>query len=109
MTILPKNSLEFAFLPITSLKPNPHNARTHSKRQIRKIANSIKKFGFLGCVLIDMDGTIIAGHGRVEAAKLLGMTEVPTLCIAHLSPEELRAYMIADNRLAELAGWDNRW
>jgi DNA modification methylase len=110
MKLIKKNNtpnLEFAFLPINSLKPNPHNARTHSKLQIQKIRNSIQKFGFLGCVFIDIDNTIIAGHGRVEAAKLLGMTEVPTLCIAHLSPTELRAYMIADNRLAELAGWDN--
>jgi hypothetical protein len=93
-------------LPITSLKPHPHNARTHNKRQIRKIADSIRAFGFIGHVLIDKDHQIIAGHGRVEAAKLLKFDDVPTLCVGHLTPEQLRAYMIADNRLAELAGWD---
>jgi DNA modification methylase len=107
MTVLPKGSLELIKLPISSLKPSPHNARTHSKRQIRQIADSIRTFGFLGHVLIDKDHTIIAGHGRVEAAKLLEMTEVPTLCVAHLTSEQIRAYMIADNRLAELAGWDD--
>jgi DNA modification methylase len=93
--------------PISSLKPNPRNARTHSKRQIRKIASSIDAFGFIGHILIDTEGTIIAGHGRLEAAKLLKMETVPTLCISHLTPEQIRAYMIADNRLAELAGWDD--
>jgi DNA modification methylase len=92
--------------PISSLKPNPRNARTHSKRQIRKIADSIDAFGFIGHILIDTEDTIIAGHGRLEAAKLLKMETVPTLCISHLSPEQNRALMMADNRLAELAGWD---
>lgn len=92
---------------ISSLKPNPRNARTHSKRQIRKIANSIDAFGFIGCILIDTEGTIIAGHGRLEAAKLLKMETVPTLTISHLNPEQIRALMMADNRLAELAGWDD--
>lgn len=93
--------------PISSLKPNPRNARTHSKGQIRKIANSIDAFGFIGCILIDTEGTIIAGHGRLEAAKLLKMETVPTLTISHLNPEQIRALMMADNRLAELAGWDD--
>lgn len=82
------------------------NARTHSDKQIAQIAASIKKFGFVNPVLIGSNGTIIAGHGRVAAAKLLGLDEVPTIELAHLSEAERRAYVIADNRLAELAGWD---
>ena len=82
------------------------NARTHSQRQTRQIANSIEAFGFNNPVLIDEDALIIAGHGRVEAAKLLGMTEVPTVRLAHMSEVKKRTYVIADNRLAEKAGWD---
>ncbi len=93
-------------LPIASLRPRPKNARTHSKKQVRKIADSIERFGFVTPVLVDGDNTIIAGHGRVEAAKLLGLSRVPTLTLDHLSPEETRAYVIADNKLASLAGWD---
>jgi DNA modification methylase len=92
---------------IETLKPNPRNARTHSKRQIKLIAESVKAFGFLNPVLIDGNRVIIAGHGRVEAAKRLGMTEVPVLCINHLTDDEKRAYVLADNQLAARAGWDN--
>jgi DNA modification methylase len=88
------------------LKPRKNNPRTHSKRQIKQIAASIEEFGFINPVLIDGDDGIIAGHGRVEAAKLLGMSDVPTLRVDHLSPAQVRAYVIADNRLAENAGWD---
>jgi predicted phage terminase large subunit-like protein len=93
-------------LPFATLRPSAHNARTHSKKQIRQIAASIQRFGFNNPVLIDEQKQIIAGHGRAEAAKLLGMKEVPTVTLSHLSPAEVRAYIIADNRLAELAGWD---
>ena len=79
------------------------NARTHSDKQIAQIAASIKKFGFVNPVLLGADGTIIAGHGRVEAAKKLGLSGVPTIELAHLTEAERRAYVIADNRLAELA------
>jgi DNA modification methylase len=82
------------------------NARTHSDKQIAQIAASIRKFGFVNPVLISADGIVIAGHGRVEAAKQLGLLNVPTIELAHLSDAERRAYVIADNRLAELAGWD---
>jgi DNA modification methylase len=82
------------------------NARTHSDKQIAQIAASIRKFGFLNPVLIGSDGIVIAGHGRVAAANQLGLREVPTIELAHLSEAERRAYVIADNRLAELAGWD---
>src|SRR5271169_2318085 len=91
---------------IETLKPNPRNARTHSKRQIKLIAESVKAFGFLNPVLIDGNRVIIAGNGRVEAAKRLGMTEVPVLCINHLTDDEKRAYVLADNQLAARAGWD---
>ncbi len=93
--------------PITDLKPFAGNARTHSKKQIRQIADSIERFGFTNPVLISEAGEIIAGHGRVAAAKLIGMSEVPTLSLSHLSAAERRAYVIADNKLALNAGWDN--
>lgn len=89
------------------LRPHRNNARTHSRAQIKKIQASIREFGFANPVLIRGDGTIIAGHGRVAAAKLLGMEQVPTITIEHLSEDQIRAYVIADNRLAELAGWDD--
>lgn len=91
---------------IEEVKPNLHNARTHSKHQIRQIAESIRVFGFTNPVLVDSENQIIAGHGRVEAAKLVGLTEVPTIRLDHLSREQIRAYVIADNKLALNAGWD---
>ncbi len=91
---------------IAELKPYSKNARTHSPKQIRQIAKSIKTFGFTNPVLIDKDNCILAGHGRVEAAKLAGLTEVPVLVISHLTPAQKKAYILADNRLAELSGWD---
>jgi len=93
-------------VPIAKLRAYERNARTHSRRQIKKIAASIERFGFVNPVLIDQNNMIIAGHGRVAAAKLLGWLEVPTLRIEHLSDAEKRAYILADNRLAEEAGWD---
>jgi len=93
--------------PLTSLKPYANNARRHSRKQIRQIAESIRRFGFTNPVLIRDDGGIIAGHGRVMAAKELGLETVPTLKLSHLTPEEVRAYVIADNKLALNAGWDN--
>jgi DNA modification methylase len=99
-------SLKVEMLPPEAVKAYPGNARTHSKKQIRQIAKSIKRFGFCNPVLIDDDGQIIAGHGRVEAAKLLGLSMVPTVRLSHLSKAERRAYILADNRLAEKAGWD---
>jgi len=91
---------------VDHLKPAKANARTHSRKQIRQIAESIERFGFTNPVLIDNNNQIIAGHGRVEAAKLLGLSGVPALRLSHLSAAEKRAYIIADNKLAELAGWD---
>jgi DNA modification methylase len=92
---------------IETLAPYANNARTHSKKQIRQIAESIRRFGFCNPVLIADDNTIVAGHGRVEAAKLIGMTEVPVRRLSHLSKDEVRAYILADNKLAENAGWDS--
>src|SRR3954466_1806939 len=91
---------------ISTLRPYARNARTHSKKQVRQIATSIERFGFTNPVLISDDNEIIAGHGRVEAAKLLALPSVPTLRLAHLSPAQRRAYVIADNKLALNAGWD---
>jgi DNA modification methylase len=91
---------------IDQLRPNERNARKHSPKQISQIARSIKRFGFLNPILIDEANRIVAGHGRVEAAKLLGLETVPALRVEQLSDEEKRAYLIADNKLAENAGWD---
>lgn len=99
-------SKKLELVPVGSLSPHARNARTHSKRQIRQIAESIKRFGFTNPILTDDAGQIIAGHGRLEAAKLLAIAEVPTIRLSHLSDVEKRAYIIADNRLAEAAGWD---
>ena len=85
---------------VRSLKPYQRNARTHSKRQVKQIAASIERFGFVNPVLIGDDLTIIAGHGRVEAAKWLGLKAVPTLMLSHLNEAEKRAYILADNKLA---------
>ena len=93
--------------PLDTLKPYARNAHTHSKQQLKQIASSIERFGFIDPVLIGDDDFIIAGHGRVEAAKLLGRKTVPTLEISHLSHAERRAYILADNKLALNAGWDN--
>ena len=98
--------LAITYRNVSELKPYARNARTHTRAQIKQIADSIKRFGFTNPVLIDDDDQILAGHGRAAAAKLLGMTQVPTVRLSHLSPAERRAYILADNRLAEKAGWD---
>lgn len=97
---------QIAYRPVSGLKPYAGNARTHSKKQVRQIADSIARFGFTNPVLVSDEGEIIAGHGRVMAAKLLGLIEVPTLALSHLSAAERRAYVLADNKLALNAGWD---
>lgn len=98
--------LEIDYRAIADLKPRASNPRTHTKKQIGQIAASIQRFGFTNPVLIDDADGIIAGHGRVEAARQLGMEEVPTVRLSAMSEAEIRAYVIADNRLAELAGWN---
>ncbi len=102
--IVPSRALED--LAPETLRPHPRNARTHSRKQVKQIARSIKRFGFTNPVLIDGENLIIAGHGRVEAALQLQMRSVPCLRVDHLSPAEIRAYMIADNQIALNAGWD---
>jgi len=97
---------EYRMRKVDLLIPYPNNARTHSQDQISKIAGSIKKFGFTNPILVDKNNGIIAGHGRIAAAKLIGMTEVPTICLDHLTEVEVQAYILADNRLALDAGWD---
>jgi DNA modification methylase len=101
------SALAVVYHEVQQLVPYPRNARTHSKRQIRQIADSIGAFGFTNPVLVDRSGTIVAGHGRVEAAKLLGMKKVLTICLESLNEDQIRAYILADNKLAEKAGWDN--
>jgi len=93
-------------ISIDKLKPYKNNARTHSTEQVQQIADSINEFGFINPILIDGDYNIIAGHGRLMAAKILNMEKVPCLFIDNLSEAQKKAYILADNRLAELAGWD---
>src|ERR1700761_6974125 len=91
---------------IDSLKPRQSNPRVHSKKQIKQIANSIAEFGFVIPILIDASNGIIAGHGRVEAAKLVGMKDVPAIRVDHLTDTQIRAYVIADNKLTLNASWN---
>lgn len=101
------NNLQIEYRDPRSLTPSPLNPRIHTKAQIRKIARSVDSFGFNNPVLLDSDGQIIAGHGRVLAAIELGLSTVPTVPLSHLTEQQKTAYVIADNRLAELAGWDS--
>lgn len=101
-----KKAGRYELIPIDSLVPYPGNARTHSAEQIEMLRASLREFGFVSPVLVDGERNIIAGHGRVMAAKDEGMTEVPCVYVDGLTDEQRRAYIIADNRLAEHAGWD---
>lgn len=94
-------------IPIDLLKPYPGNARTHSDAQLATIARSIQTFGWMNPILAEQNGTIIAGHGRWLSAKQLGLKHCPVIRVEHLSPDAVRAYRLADNRLAELSGWDS--
>ena len=98
--------LQIEYLPINALRPRDRNARTHSKRQISQIERSIYQYGFVNSILVDEDNRIIAGHGRWQAAKVAKLDTVPVVRLSHLSETQKRAYVIADNRLAEKAGWD---
>ena len=93
-------------LPLDRLIPYARNSRTHSDAQVAQVAASIREFGFTNPVLIDAEDGIIAGHGRVMAARKLGLDKVPCIRLAHLSETQKRAYIIADNKLALNAGWD---
>jgi ParB-like chromosome segregation protein Spo0J len=93
--------------PISKLRAYDRNARTHSAEQVAQIVASIKEFGFTNPILVAGDGEIIAGHGRLMAAEQLELREVPVVVLDHLTPEQRRAYVIADNQLALNAGWDD--
>jgi ParB-like chromosome segregation protein Spo0J len=95
-------------LAIDHLIPYARNSRTHSDEQVAQVAASIREFGFTNPVLVDAEGGIIAGHGRVMAARKLGLAEVPCIRLAHLTEAQKRAYVIADNKLALNAGWDEQ-
>lgn len=99
--------LKIIYKKTAELLPYARNARTHSDSQVAQLAASIKEFGFNNPVAIDADGMILCGHGRVMAAQKLGLKEVPTVCLSHLSPTQVKAYILADNKLALNAGWDN--
>src|SRR5258708_38233172 len=98
--------LSVVYQDVDDLKPRTTNPRTHSKKQITQIAKAIRRFGIINPVLVDVANCLIAGHGRVEAAKELGLDQVPTVRLSDMGEAEIRAYVIADNRLAENAGWD---
>jgi ParB-like nuclease domain len=98
--------LTIRYLPVDSLRLDPLNPRVHSEKQIQQIAKSIRNFGFNVPILIDHEGNVRAGHGRLLGSNLLGMTEVPTICLDHLSPHQVRAFMIADNKLSLNSAWD---
>ena len=98
--------LKIEYAATDDLIPYIHNSRTHSESQIKQIASSIREFGFTNPILIDDQGTIIAGHGRVMAAKVLQLDKVPTITLGALTDAQRKAYVIADNKLALNAGWD---
>jgi DNA modification methylase len=102
----PKRGSSIEMLSPGSLRPAERNARTHSNKQIRQIADSMVRFGAINPVITDELGIIVAGHARVEAAKLLGLKQIPVIRLSHLNETEIRAYMLADNKLAEKAGWN---
>src|ERR687896_1147258 len=100
------DDLEIAWRPLGELIPYARNPRTHSDAQVAQIAGSIREFGWTNPVLVDGANGIIAGHGRVMAARKLGLTRVPVIELAHLSEAQKKALILADNKLAERAGWD---
>ena len=98
--------LAVIYRAVSDLIPDPRNARTHPKRQIDQLKASIQEFGFTNPILADPSGNIIAGHGRLQAARAIGLTEVPTIILSGLSEVQKRALRIADNKIALNAGWD---
>lgn len=92
--------------PVDRLRPYERNARTHGDAQLAQLAASIQEFGFTAPILVDSEDGILAGHGRLAAARLVGMEQVPVVVLDHLTPEQRRTYVLADNKLAENAGWD---
>ena len=98
--------LAVTYRPSGSIFPDTGNARTHSKKQVQEIVRSIRSFGFANPILVDESSVIIAGHGRLLAAKEMGLVEVPTIQISHLAPAQKKALRLADNKIALNAGWD---
>jgi len=103
---LPDDRLQLEFWPLDRLLPSPRNARTHDERQVAEIAGSIRAFGFTNPILVGEEGDIVAGHGRLAAARQLGLEEVPVITLKGLSEVQRRQLMLADNRIAANAGWD---
>ena len=99
--------MEIENIPIGQLKAYEKNSRTHGKKQISQVVASIKEFGFTNPLLIDENDTLIAGHGRLLAAKEMGMDEIPCVRLSHLSDAQKKAYVIADNKIALNSGWDD--
>jgi len=107
-SVVPPRRIAVIYRAVTELKPDPANPRRHSKKQVRQLARSIQVFGFNVPVLTDTNNNVIAGHGRILACQQLGLREVPTISLEHLTPAQAKAYLIADNRLTEIATWDER-
>ena len=97
---------KFELVDVERLIPYANNARTHSAEQILQLRASLREFGFVNPILVDANLNVIAGHGRLAAAKAEGVEKVPCVFVEHLTPAQKKAYILADNRLAELAGWD---
>ena len=100
--------LAISYLPLNALQPDPRNPRQHSKKQVRQIANSMAAFGFAVPIVVDRELRVIAGHGRLMAARMLGWSEVPVIRLEHLTEAQARAFAITDNRLTENSAWDDR-
>ena len=103
---MPKNTDKYEMIDISELHPYENNARTHSDSQLEAICNSIKEFGFINPVIIDENNMILVGHGRIEASKMLGLTQAPFRRVTNLTDDQKRAYILADNKLSDLGGWD---
>ncbi|MEE0457998.1 MAG: ParB/Srx family N-terminal domain-containing protein, partial [Anaerovibrio sp.] len=101
------SELKYELVDVDRLIPYINNARTHSKEQVTRLASSIKEFGFINPVITDGEHGILAGHGRIMAAKQLGIKQVPCISAAYLTEAQKKAYILADNRLPMDAGWDN--
>ena len=98
---------QIRYVPVSQLKPYENNPRVHNEIQIQRLVNSLKEFGFTNPLLIDDLGNVIAGHGRLMAAEKIGLESVPTITLAHLTDEQRKAYVIADNQLAMNSSWDD--
>lgn len=99
--------LQITYVELASIKPYPNNARTHSEKQVAQIADSIRQFGFTNPILLDGAGELIAGHGRLQAAKLIGLKTVPAITLGNLTPTQVQALRIADNQIALNSGWND--